>query len=212
MRKGKPATRFYCLHKEMTATIYHFLLSRSPRPTPTGPASPAAILPLFSNNFPSCWLVPGIRCRCVEKWCKENERGKEKRGNVIRRRTGEWERLRGMERMVAPGSGVCLFKCSPAALSELSYELLIRQLIGYGQGYNPIEKAFASKQVHAIACPWETAPPLTSPFVWMHVSLCMCVSVCMCVCSFPHTCTYTHTFPFSKKKSLSHHLRMINTC
>lgn len=199
MRKGKPATQFYCLHKEMTATIYHFLLSRSPRPTPTGPASPAAILPLFSNNFPSCWLVPGIRCRCVEKWCKENERGKENRGNVIRRRTGEWERLRGMERMVAPGSGVCLFKCSPAALSELSYELLIRQLIGYGQGYNPIEKAFASKQVHAIACPWETAPPLHRP-LYECVYLFACVCLCACACAVSHIHVLIHILFLSLKK------------
>lgn len=66
--------------------------------------------------------------------------------------TRDGERLRD-ERMSAPGSGICLFKCRPAALTELSYEFLIRQLIGYGRGYNPIEKALASKQVQVIACP-----------------------------------------------------------
>jgi hypothetical protein len=67
--------------------------------------------------------------------------------------SGDRERLRETERMSAPGSGICLFKCRPAAAAELSYEFLIRQLIGYGRGYNPIEKALASKQVQVIACP-----------------------------------------------------------
>lgn len=57
------------------------------------------------------------------------------------------ERLRETERMSKLKSGICLFKFNHAALAGLEmdglrYEFLIRRLIGYEQGRNPIEQGF----------------------------------------------------------------------
>lgn len=66
-------------------------------------------------------------------------------------RAGERERLRETERMSKLKSGICLFKFNHAALAELEmdglrYEFLIRRLIGYERGRNPIEEGiFPSK-------------------------------------------------------------------
>lgn len=58
---------------------------------------------------------------------------------MIRRRTGGRERQRECQHLALAfdySNAV-----SPAALAKLSYEFLIRQLIGYRRGCNPIEKS-----------------------------------------------------------------------
>lgn len=62
-------------------------------------------------------------------------------------RAGERGRLRETERMSKLKSGICLFKFNHAALAGLEmdglrYEFLIRRLIGYERGRNPIEEGF----------------------------------------------------------------------
>lgn len=62
-------------------------------------------------------------------------------------RAVERKRLSETGRTSELKSGICLFKFNHAALAELEmdglrYEFLIRRLIGYEQGHNPIEEAF----------------------------------------------------------------------
>jgi len=70
-------------------------------------------------------------------------------------RAVERKRLSETGRTSELKSGICLFKFNHAALAELEmdglrYEFLIRRLIGYERGRNPIEKAFFPKQGQAI--------------------------------------------------------------
>lgn len=84
--------------------------------------------------------------------------GREEEGEEGRR--SDWEgrgrgRLREAERMSKLKSGICLFKFNHAALAGLEmdglrYEFLIRRLIGYERGRNPIEEAFFPRQGQAI--------------------------------------------------------------
>lgn len=89
-------------------------------------------------------------------------------------RAGERERLRETERMSKLKSGICLFKFNHAALAGLEmdglrYEFLIRRLIGYERGRNPIEKAFFPKQGQAITAlqRWLFALPFLDIFPFL---------------------------------------------
>lgn len=87
------------------------------------------------------------------------------------------------------------------AIDGLRYEFLIRQLIGYERGHNPIEKAFSSKQGQVIAYPWETAPcSALKMYVYMYMYMYMLVYISVCV--------HLYNFPF--KKSQNKHFMMIN--
>lgn len=91
------------------------------------------------------------------KWRRARERRRKegRKKGAVSGRAGERERLSETERMSKLKSGICLFKFNHAALAELEmdglrYEFLIRRLIGYERGRNPIEKAFFPKQGQAI--------------------------------------------------------------
>lgn len=76
----------------------------------------------------------------------KEEEGREEEPPVIGRAV-ERKRLSETGRTSELKSGICLFKFNHAALAELEmdglrYEFLIRRLIGYEQGRNPIEEAF----------------------------------------------------------------------